>query len=64
MSLLISSKASLPSLRVLNTNQESDMPIKKVNKANEKIVLLNLFRIEMIKIIFCKISLLNFNFNF
>ena len=35
ISLLISSKASLPSLRVLITNQESNMPIKKVSNTRE-----------------------------
>ena len=53
--LLISSKASLPSLRVLITNQESNMPIKEESKANEIKVLSNLYGSEMIEIKSAKI---------
>ena len=42
--LLISSKASLPSLRVLITNQESNIPMKQVKSTNEaSILIFNLF---------------------
>ena len=64
MAVSISSKASLPSLRVLITSQESNMPINIVNKTKEKNVLSNLLKIEMIKIIFYKVLCVKLNFSF
>ena len=46
--LFISFKASLPSLRVLITNQERYTAIKKVKNANEINVESNLFKYQII----------------
>ena len=44
--LFISFKASLPSLRVLITNQESNVAIKRVKVTNEINVVSNLYKIK------------------
>ena len=44
--LFISFKASLPSLRVLITNHESNMTIRKANITNEVNVVSNLLNIK------------------